>query len=202
MGVSEVCAFCMETFYTLRKFIRHVNKNCEIREKLRNETCLSEKQHRTIRRTEELRKASNVQLYEQLKTKGTAANESSVVADARRYSNGMMKDGNKGATPESLASTSRKSGEGDRSSSELGSWFLHLLASGVQTQTKTDNPADESTMQAEGQRPLQKRRRTDTNVVQSNGQRHIEDECAEVQLPSRKENDNQDDPMQLGTIIG
>ena len=56
-------------------------------------------------------------------------------------------------------------------------------------------------MRAEEQRLHQKRRRTDTNVMQSKGQRNIEDGCAKVQLPSREQGDNQDDPTQLGIII-
>ena len=143
----------MKTFYTLRKFIRHVDVNCKIRKELeekemrrkknllekkempeKKEKGLNEAQHRTIRRKDELREASNVHLDQQLKGKGIAANEPSVTADARRNGNGRMKDGNKGATAASLASTNRKSGQGDESSSGLGTWILYLLAFVVQAQ--------------------------------------------------------------------
>ena len=70
-----------------------------------------------------------------------------------------------------------------------------------EAQSYIDNFADKTTLQAEEQQPLQKRRRTNIDIVQSEKLRHVEDDCAEGQVSSREDSNDQDDPKPIGIVI-
>ena len=132
IDINEECGFCTKSFTCLRLFITHLDKSCKVKTDCeKRKIRLSGKQRRTIERKDDLYKYSTVQLNQKLDgIKSTKAEESSVAADTKSYGNGMMKCGNKGATPKLLAWRSRNSGEGDEDSSGAGSSIINFRAFG------------------------------------------------------------------------
>lgn len=154
------------SFDCLRYFVTHLDKNCKAKKDCKEKGIPENgKQRRSIRHKDSWCKLSNEQLNQQLAIiKGTKGEESSVAGDTRSDSNGMIKGRSKGATPESLASTNHRSGEGDEGSSESGSSIRsHPVINHKAAHPQLETSADE-TLQAENHRPLKKRRRTGTIV--------------------------------------
>jgi hypothetical protein len=85
VGISEKCAFCMESFINLSKFVEHLDKSCTVKKDLeKNKSCLNNEQRLVILCKDNWRKHSTEQLNQQLgRLKGTKGEESSVAGDIR-----------------------------------------------------------------------------------------------------------------------
>lgn len=83
IGISEKCAFCLESFSNLSKFVDHLDEDCEVKKDLeKNKRSPNNEQRLAILRKGDLRKHSNQQLNQQLgKLKGSTGEESSVAGD-------------------------------------------------------------------------------------------------------------------------
>lgn len=85
IGISEKCTFCMESFSSLREFVKHLDGTCEVKKDLdKNKTGRNNEQRLIILRKDELRKHSTKQLnQEREKFKGTKGEDTSVAGDIR-----------------------------------------------------------------------------------------------------------------------